>query len=59
MPGVGVTASGTGAGVALGLATLLANREAAGVLWRPVSASNPTGDYWLLHRPEEGNNVAL
>lgn len=48
-----------GAGVALGLAPLFADREAAGTLCRPVALTNPTGGYWLLHRPEEGNNAAL
>ena len=36
-----------------------ADREAAGALCRPVALTNPTGGYWLLHRPEEGNNAAL
>lgn len=48
-----------GAGVALGLAPLFADREATGTLCRPVKLSNPTGGYWLLHRPEEGSNAAL
>ncbi|WP_245539823.1 LysR substrate-binding domain-containing protein [Reyranella massiliensis] len=48
-----------GAGVALGLTPLFADREAAGTLCRPVALTNPTGAYWLLHRPEESHNAAL
>lgn len=48
-----------GAGVALGLAPLFADREAAGALCRPVATTMPTGAYWLLHRPEEAGNAAL
>lgn len=48
-----------GAGVALGLLPLFAEREAAGRLCRPISQCWATGAYWLVHRPEEQSNKAL
>lgn len=48
-----------GAGVALGLAPLFAEREQAGVLCRLFTMSHPTGAYWLVHRTQEGGNPAL
>lgn len=48
-----------GAGVALGLSPLFAEREKAGRLCRPIDRTNPTGGYWLLHRQQERGNVAL
>lgn len=48
-----------GAGVALGLLPLFAEREAAGKLCRPMPQRYATGAYWLVHRPEEQGNKAL
>jgi LysR family glycine cleavage system transcriptional activator len=48
-----------GAGVALGLSPLFAQREASGTLCRPFDATFPTGAYWLVHRPEEEGHPAL
>jgi DNA-binding transcriptional LysR family regulator len=48
-----------GAGVALGLAPLFADREQAGTLCRPIDLSHPTGGYWLVHRAQEAGNPAL
>jgi len=48
-----------GAGVALGLLPLFAEREAAGRLCRPLPHRYSTGAYWLVHRPEEQGNKAL
>ena len=48
-----------GAGVALGLAPLFAEREAQGRLCRPMPQRYATGAYWLVHRPEEQGNKAL
>lgn len=48
-----------GAGVALGLSPLFADREKAGALCRPIDRTNPTGGYWLLRRPQDRGNVAL
>jgi LysR family glycine cleavage system transcriptional activator len=45
--------------VALGLSPLFADREQAGRLCRPIACTNPTGGYWLLHRPQDRGNVAL
>jgi len=48
-----------GAGVALGLSPLFASRETAGALQCPFAHRQPTGAYWLVHRPEEQGNPAL
>jgi DNA-binding transcriptional LysR family regulator len=48
-----------GAGVALGLSPLFASHEAAGTLQQPFGHRQPTGAYWLVHRPEEQGNPAL
>ena len=48
-----------GAGVALGLAPLFAERERAGTVCRPLPMTHPTGGYWLVHRPQETGNPAL
>ncbi len=48
-----------GAGVALGLVPLFAEREVTGRLCRPMPQRYATGAYWLVHRPEEQGNKAL
>src|SRR5262245_19785771 len=48
-----------GAGIALGLSPLFAERESQGRLCRPISQRYATGAYWLVHRPEEQANKAL
>ena len=48
-----------GAGIALGLSPLFAERESQGRLGRPISQRYATGAYWLVHRPEEQVNKAL
>lgn len=48
-----------GAGIALGLSPLFAEREAAGRLCRPLPQRYATGAYWLVHRRDEQSNKAL
>ena len=48
-----------GAGVALGLVPLFAERERLGTVCRPIPMSHSTGGYWLVHRPQETGNPAL
>lgn len=55
----GVSAAVEGAGVALGLEPLFAEDERAGRLVRPFSVRQPTGAYWLIHRPSDARNPAL
>lgn len=55
----GVEAAGQGAGVALGLEPLFAEDENVGRLVRPFSIRQPTGAYWLIHRPGDARNPAL
>jgi len=57
--GAGVEAAGQGAGVALGLEPLFVGDEQAGRLVRPFSIRQPTGAYWLIHRPDDARNPAL
>jgi len=57
--GAALLAAEQGAGVALGLEPLFAEREQAGALRRPFAFSHPTGGYWLVHRPADGRNPAL
>jgi LysR family glycine cleavage system transcriptional activator len=55
----GVEAAAQGAGVALGLEPLFAEEEETGRLVRPFSVRQPTGAYWLVHRPSDARNPAL
>jgi LysR family glycine cleavage system transcriptional activator len=55
----GVAAATEGAGVALGLEPLFAEEEEAGQLVRPFSIRQPTGAYWLVHRPADARKPAL
>jgi LysR family glycine cleavage system transcriptional activator len=55
----GVAAAVQGAGVALGLEPLFAEEEGSGRLVRPFSIRQPTGAYWLIHRPGDARNPAL
>jgi DNA-binding transcriptional LysR family regulator len=48
-----------GAGLALGLEPLFAERERAGAVCRPFAFSHPTGDYWLVHRPADERRPVL
>jgi DNA-binding transcriptional LysR family regulator len=48
-----------GAGVALGLEPLIADRERRGVLCRPLPVSQPTGGYWLVHRKGDAGHAGL
>ena len=48
-----------GAGVALGLVPLFAQRERLGTVCRPIPMSHATGGYWLVHRTQETGNPAL
>ncbi len=48
-----------GAGVALGLEPLIAGRERRGTLCRPLSVSQPTGGYWLVHRKGDAGHPGL
>jgi DNA-binding transcriptional LysR family regulator len=57
--GAALQAAEEGAGVALGLEPLFAERERAGALKRPFAMSLPTGGYWLVHRTVDANNPAL
>lgn len=53
------TAALSDAGIALGLDPLFRNEEKAGVLVRPFAIRQPTGSYWLIHRPVDARNPAL
>ena len=55
----GVAAATQGAGVALGLEPLFAEDEEAGRLVRLFSIRQPTGAYWLVHRPSDARNPLL
>jgi len=46
-------------GVALGLLPLFRERETLGLLARPLTIQCRTGDYWLVHRPQDERNPGL
>jgi DNA-binding transcriptional LysR family regulator len=55
----GVDAARHGAGVALALEPLLSQEESVLSLVRPFAIRQPTGAYWLIHRPADSRNLAL
>lgn len=55
----GITAALSDAGVALGLDPLFGREEKGGLLLRPFAIRQPTGAYWLIHRPADARNPAL
>jgi DNA-binding transcriptional LysR family regulator len=54
-----LTAAEQGIGVALGLAPLVAARERAGAVCRPIDFTYATGSLWLVHPPSDRGNPVL